>query len=222
LIASLWLLAGSAVVPASAQTPEGATMTVLRGQVAVVHPDGSAIQPAVTGTVVQIGDEIRTLGDSGALITFFQGSEIELAEQTVMVVESISRQGGVIDVSLKQVIGSSLHRVQRLADPNASYKIDSGGAVTLVRGTQFLLLGPTAEGIVVLVCQDDCDSRSTFAGCALGPNIGYWLVQDRGMLTVPCQQFRTVGGYWAAANDALTSARQLLQGDRPSTDSSEH
>jgi hypothetical protein len=32
-----------------AQT-QGATMTVLRGQVAVIHPDGSAIQPAPSGT----------------------------------------------------------------------------------------------------------------------------------------------------------------------------
>ena len=69
-----WLTLGAVVVLAlaglllvatgqsSAQVQDGATMTVLRGQVAVVRPDGSAVQPAPSGTVVRPGDEIRTLG----------------------------------------------------------------------------------------------------------------------------------------------------------------
>src|SRR5919206_3863701 len=75
--------------PSSAQIDEGATMTVLRGQVAVVHPDGSAIQPAPSGTVVHAGDEIRTLGNTGALITFFSGTEIELDQNTVIAIDQV-------------------------------------------------------------------------------------------------------------------------------------
>lgn len=33
-------------LPGTAQVGQGATMTVLRGQVAVLRPDGSAVQPA--------------------------------------------------------------------------------------------------------------------------------------------------------------------------------
>src|SRR6476619_1024134 len=77
----------------TAQVQQGATMTVLRGVVAVVHPDGSAIQPAPSGTIVVPGDEIRTVSASGALITFLTGIEIELGADTVMAIESVSRQG---------------------------------------------------------------------------------------------------------------------------------
>ena len=55
---------------------------MLRGSVAVVHTDGTAIQPAPTGTVVYPTDEIRTLSASGALITFFTGTEIEMGDET--------------------------------------------------------------------------------------------------------------------------------------------
>ena len=77
----------------SAQVQRGATMTVLRGEVAVVRPDGSAVQPAPSGTTVDTGDEIRTLTRAGALITFFSGTEIELGEGTILVVDTITRDG---------------------------------------------------------------------------------------------------------------------------------
>src|SRR3954469_14982959 len=89
-----------------AQVQDGATLTVLRGQVAVVGSDGSAVQPAPTGTVVRSGDEIRTLNRTGALITFFAGTEIEMGEETILVVDRVTMNGSKIDISLKQVLGS--------------------------------------------------------------------------------------------------------------------
>jgi hypothetical protein len=61
--------------------------------VAVVHADGSAVQPAPSGTLVKAGDEIRTLTRTGALITFFAGTEIEMGEDTILVVEQLSNTG---------------------------------------------------------------------------------------------------------------------------------
>src|SRR5688572_33329212 len=83
LVSALLLLVPLARL-AAAQPIQGATLTVLRGQVAVVRPDGSAVQPAPSGTSVMPGDDIRTLTQSGALITFFVGTEIELGEATVL------------------------------------------------------------------------------------------------------------------------------------------
>jgi len=124
------------VVPpqvAAAQVRDGATMTVLRGEVAVIRPDGSGTQPAPSGTTVFVGDEIRTLTPAGALITFFAGTEVELSSGTIMVVEQISRDGDRIEVSLKQVLGATLNRVQSLSDPGSSYRVDAGGAVAVFR-----------------------------------------------------------------------------------------
>src|SRR4051794_38162022 len=159
--------------PALSQAESSATLTVLRGGVAVLHPDGTAQQPAPTGTVVAAGDEIRTLSSTGALITFFTGTEIEMGEQTILVVERVSKVGDRVDISLKQVLGVSLNRVQALSDPGSSYQISAGGAVAVIRGTTFLLQGPDANGIVVLVCEADCDRRSTFVGQPMGPFLGY-------------------------------------------------
>src|SRR5918912_776291 len=98
LLAALVIL----VIATAAETlaQEGATMTVLRGEVAVVHPDGSAIQPAPSGTDVFPGDEIRTVGPAGALITFFSGTEIEMGADTSIAVQKVSRQGDQVEVSL--------------------------------------------------------------------------------------------------------------------------
>ena len=118
----------------TAQVADGATLTVLRGEIAVVRPDGSATQPAPSGTTVYAGDELRTLTRSGALITFFVGTEIELGEETILVVERVGRQGERIDIALKQVAGAALSRVQSFTDPGSSYRIEAGGTVALVRG----------------------------------------------------------------------------------------
>src|SRR5205823_6169386 len=144
----------------------------LRGQIAVVRSDGTAVQPAPSGTIVNSGDEIRTLDKTGALLTFFSGSELELGENTIMAVTQISKQGDQVEVSLRQVLGASVSRVQSLGSPGSSYRIEAGGAVAVVRGTTFALVGPiaTSQGnIVVIACGSDCSAATTFAGCPLGP-----------------------------------------------------
>jgi FecR protein len=209
--ALLWvlLLVGSADGPplARAQVQDGATMTVLRGQVAVVRADGSAIQPAPSGTVVRAGDEIRTLSQSGAAITFFIGTEIELGEETTLAVEQVARDGGHIEISLRQVFGVSLHRVQALADPASSYRVEVGGAVAVVRGTDFLLYGPTDENVVGMVCLEDCTPQTTFAGCPMGPNIAYWLEVDRRQVISACQPFTAKGDIWNAPSQLRLTHR---------------
>ncbi len=196
--ALFWLVAPAR---ADAQQAEGATMTVLRGQVAVVQPGPRQTLPASSGTVVRPGDEVRTLADSGAAITFFGGTEIELGESTALVVERVARAGQRVDVSLKQVFGVSLHRAYLLSDPGSSYRVDVGGAVAVVRGTEFLVYGPTEENVVGIVCLEDCDARTTFAGCPMAPNLGYWAEIDHGRVISACQPFNPRGDPWNAPSE---------------------
>ena len=176
-------------------------MTVLRGQVAVLRPDGAAIQPAPSGTTVYPGDEIRTLTRAGALITFFIGTEIEMGEATSLLIERVSTREGVVDVSLRQVFGATLHRVQTFANPGSAYRVDVGGAVAVVRGTEFLVYGPTDEDVVGIVCLSDCDARTTFAGCPLGPHLGLWAEVERGRVVSACQPFAPTGSVWDAPTE---------------------
>ncbi|MCC6178984.1 MAG: FecR domain-containing protein [Chloroflexi bacterium] len=192
---------------ALAQIEDGATLTVLRGQVAVLHGDGSAVQPAASGSVVQSGDEIRTLPGSGATITFFSGTEVELGEETILVVERVSRAGGRIDISLRQVFGASLHRVQTLTDAGSSYRVEVGGAVAVVRGTTFLIYGPNDENVVGIACTADCTPQTTFAGCTMGPNVAYWVETDRRQVVSACQPFNPRGNIWNAPGELRLNRR---------------
>ena len=202
-----------------AQVQEGATLTVLRGQVAVIRTDGSAVQPAPSGTLVSAGDEIRTLTRTGALITFFAGTEIEMGEETILVVERVSIGGGKVDISLKQVLGTTLNRVQSLTDPNSTYRIDAGGATAIVRGTTFLLIGPvtTSSGnIAAIVCMEDCDGRTTFAGCAVAPYAAFGVTVSNNRPSSECATTAVSRGadYFNAAFEVVTAFEQTFASDR--------
>ena len=139
----LWTLALTVVVVAVVQTSTvlgqvatGATLTVIRGTTSVVRGDGSAVQPAATGLTLNAGDRIATIGRGSALVTFFDGTEVELGENTtIRIQETESRPGGQITIVLENVLGSTLHKVATLTNPGSSYEIVSGGSVALVRGT---------------------------------------------------------------------------------------
>src|SRR5262249_8331885 len=81
------------VAGSQAQVGAGATLTVLRGTVAVLKADGSPLASASSGTALGVGDQISTLSGSGALVTFFEGSEVEMGSETTIVISEASRQG---------------------------------------------------------------------------------------------------------------------------------
>src|SRR5215212_2199840 len=210
------------VVPAAdrtaAQVGQGATMTVLQGAVAVIRTDGSAVQPAPSGTTVFPGDEIRTLTQSGALITFFAGTEIELGADTILVVQSISRPGDRVDVTLRQVAGTSISRVHSFIDAGGGYRVEAGGAVALVRGSELGVLGPR-DGIVVFI-NAESSVPILVQGCVLQPGVGIWLRIDSNgaggwRVISDCNEFRPdlSGGPWNALEEGWTTAQQEQQGD---------
>lgn len=118
------------------QIAAGATVTVLRGTVSVSRSDGSAVAPAANGLALGVGDTVATVGRSSALVTFFDGSEIELgADTTIMIQNMQASSSGEKTILIKNVLGSTIHRIVALATPGSSYRIESNGTVTDVRGT---------------------------------------------------------------------------------------
>lgn len=122
---------------APAEQRTGATLTVLRGTAAVLRADGTPLSPAPSGLVVGVGDQIATLARSGALVTFFEGSEVELGAETTIVLRELASDGARTTITLESVVGSTVHRVVTLASPGSSYRVEAGGTVALVRGTVF-------------------------------------------------------------------------------------
>src|SRR5687768_8471071 len=98
----LSLLLGGLLLPVTggeAQLNTGATLTVLRGTVAVLRADGSPLSPATSGLALGVGDQISTLANAGALVTFFEGSEVELGSNTTIVITQASGQGARANIS---------------------------------------------------------------------------------------------------------------------------
>jgi hypothetical protein len=122
---------------ARAQAPQGATLTVVRGQVAVVSATGSAAQPAPNGMSLGVGDRIATVGRSSALVTFFEGSELELGEDATIILREIRASGSEVHVTVEDVLGSTVNRVQAFVNPNSVYQVQTpqGQVVALIRGS---------------------------------------------------------------------------------------
>jgi hypothetical protein len=194
-------------------------MTVLAGQVAVLRPNGSVIQPAPSGTDVFPGDEIRTLTRSGALITFFAGTEIELGTDSILVVQSVSRPGDRVDVTLRQVAGISVSRVHSFIDAGGGYRVEAGGMVALVRGSELGVLGPR-DGIVVFINFESSVPIIINNRCFLSPGVGVFLFVEpdgRGgwRILSDCHEFRAnlAAGPWNALEEGFTTGQQSEQGD---------
>src|SRR5215208_2219540 len=96
-----------------APAPQGtnATLTVLRGTTAIRTASGSPVSPAPSGMTVGEGDQVATLARSSALVTFFDGTEIELGADTTIVVRELASQGSRSTITLESVVGTTVHHV---------------------------------------------------------------------------------------------------------------
>jgi hypothetical protein len=142
----------------AAQIRTGASLTVLRGVVTLLHADGRVENPAPTGASLAVDDQVSTLETAGALITFFDGSEIELGSNTLLIIREMRGQGTQTNIIIESIIGASIHNVVALTDPGSSYRVMSGGSLAVVRGTLF---GHDADPSgAVTVALESCGTRT--------------------------------------------------------------
>jgi hypothetical protein len=123
--------------PAESQLAVGATLTVLSGTANVVRADGTAIGSATSGLDLGIGDQVDTQASSKALVTFFDGTEVELGADASLLLRDMAVNGSQTAITVESLAGSSVHRVATLLAPGSTYQVQSGGTVALVRGTVF-------------------------------------------------------------------------------------
>jgi hypothetical protein len=138
------------------------TLSILSGNVEIYAPRSNLSQKGTDGMTLDTGDRVKTLSDSSALLTFFDGSTLKLEPNTEIEIEklNISQEKQSITVIIKQLFGNTWSHVAKMANPH--YEIKTPSAVALVRGTQFLTevddLGATkvltAEGLVSVSAQE--------------------------------------------------------------------
>jgi hypothetical protein len=113
------------------------TVTVLDGSVLVRHAGGQ-FAPISDGDIVAGGDTIRTAAESHGVLTFFDGTTVELepeTEITVTTLEASAAGDKIVDIT--QAIGRTWHVVTHLASPSSHYEIRTPTSTAIVRGTAF-------------------------------------------------------------------------------------
>ncbi len=113
------------------------TVTVLDGSVQVRHA-GGPFTPITDGDVVAGGDTVRTGADSHGVLTFFDGTTVELEPETEITIDDLraSASGDKL-VAISQVVGRTWHVVTHLVSGNSHYEIKTPTATAIVRGTAF-------------------------------------------------------------------------------------
>ena len=122
-------------------------LSIAEGQVLVMKAGTDSWTEAEVNTTVELGDILKAGDDSRAVITFFEGSTIELEAGTeVEVVElGIAEETGSTIIRLKQSIGNTVSRVTKLADVHSTYEIETPTAVAAVRGS-IMFVGVREDG----------------------------------------------------------------------------
>jgi len=89
------------------------------------------------GLTLAKGDKIKTDAGGKAVITFFDGSVIELNDNTAVSLDELTAKSASSPKTIKigQTIGETTSTVVKLVDPASKYEINTPSAVAGVRGT---------------------------------------------------------------------------------------
>ena len=148
-------------------TPTPTQLTVLsitEGKVFVMRAGTDAWVEAQVGMTLEVGDKIKAGSSSSAEITFFEGSTIELDSDTVIEVAELdlAADTGSTTILIKQEIGKTVSRVEKLADPASRYEIETPAGVAAVRGSRVITyVGPDGTTYI-------CNIRGYILAIALG------------------------------------------------------
>jgi len=126
----------------SSPTPSELTMlSISEGEVFIMKSGTESWATGEVGMTLEPGDTIKAGDNSRAVITFFEGSTIELeADTEISVVElSIAIDTGSTTIKLGQEIGRTVSRVEKLLDSTSSYEVETPAAVAVVRGSTMYL-----------------------------------------------------------------------------------
>jgi hypothetical protein len=164
-VIAIMLGATAALVPAGQAAASGAsTLTILSGSVWVRHAGGD-FTSAADGAVLVAGDTILTGADARAVLTYFEGSTVEVEPGSELSIDAArSDPNGDTIIVMRQNLGVTWHVVTHLLTTGSMYEIHTSTATASVRGTQFTVaIEPdgsttqtTTEGAVA-----DTDTRGT-------------------------------------------------------------
>ncbi|MDD5082124.1 MAG: FecR family protein [Dehalococcoidales bacterium] len=129
------------VFPGCASKDQSVTiLSVASGSISIAKPGSTKLANGVAGMTLGPGDIIQAGDNSTAVITFFDGSTIELKADTHIEVISLdTASSGSTTILLKQQLGKTISRVTKLVDSKSRYEIETPAAAATVRGSVMLV-----------------------------------------------------------------------------------
>ena len=126
--------------PTSTISNQTGIITEITGTVTVLVAGSTNWAEASVGMQLGAGDRIKTEADSSALITFFEGSIMELQQNTEISIAELSSisETKTSVISLEQKIGKTRSRVTKLLDTGSRYEITTASGSAVVRGTEYV------------------------------------------------------------------------------------
>jgi hypothetical protein len=118
--------------------PSTATLVVTAGQVTVAtasYPE----QIVTAGQIISVktGDRLAAMQGADAQLRFYDGSSVDLSENTQLEVQELATSDDHFRVRLKMLTGRTVSRVLRLLGVGDAYEISTPSSTVSVRGTVF-------------------------------------------------------------------------------------
>jgi len=116
-------------------------LSIAEGSVFVMKAGTNDWIEAQVEMELEVGDSVKTGDISGAEITFFDGSTMELEAGTQIEILSLDVvcATGVTTITLLQTIGTTISRVTKLLDPASSYEVETQSGAAAVRGSAMVV-----------------------------------------------------------------------------------
>ena len=127
------------LTPMSQHTALGAstTLTVISGIVTVRHGNGD-FGPVDDGSVLGPTDTVRTGADARAVLTYFEGSTVEIEPNSELTIDQAhANPNGSTIILMTQTVGQTWHVVTHLVNSDSRYEVHTTAATASVRGTAF-------------------------------------------------------------------------------------
>ncbi|MCU7882691.1 MAG: FecR domain-containing protein [Candidatus Thiodiazotropha sp. (ex Lucinoma annulata)] len=116
-----------------------ARIAAVKGQVQLVRSDSTKQSALSSGSLIRLGDRIKTGSNSSVAIEFADGTALTLHSYSEIRFDHLSAHGktGMVDSRLHLIDGRLQTRVRPTVGPGSRFEIHTPSAITAVRGTAY-------------------------------------------------------------------------------------
>jgi hypothetical protein len=137
VIAALVVVPAALVITQQRAAAAATILSILDGTASVARGT-AAFAAASDGDIVNTGDRVQTAQNSHAMVTFFDGSTLEIEPATTVQIEEAASVDGATAIRISQILGRTWASVQKLTRADSRFEVRTPTLTAAVRGTGFI------------------------------------------------------------------------------------